>query len=433
MHDVVVVGGGPAGCYAASLLGKRGLKVHVLEEHASIGVPVDCSGVMGAESFELLQLPDSLKLGEIRALNFVSPSRLEVHFSPPSPLAYILDRGAFDRAIADKTAASGATFHLGTRVVDVHVLDDYVELACRSSVNSQRSTVKGQQSIVNKQGQKSQWSIVNGQWSGEGTIDQLPLTDNPLPSSVRARMVILANGPRYRLQRKLGMGVPTDFLRTAQTETRIRGLTQAKVVLGSDVAPGSFGWIVPFRRGGVEWARIGVSAKTNAVPYLQRLLSGLETDGHLDCAGASLRSWVIPIRPLKRTYSERVLAVGDAAGQTKPTTGGGIFYGLLCAEAAAETAVEAFDKKDFGLSVMRGYETRWHKRVGREIKTGILFRRLGEKLTDGEIDDLFRIVQSDGILAAVSKRARFDWHRDVISFVLRHPSLGKVFLKSLFH
>ncbi|MBI3001995.1 MAG: hypothetical protein HYY46_26600 [Deltaproteobacteria bacterium] len=229
------------------------------------------------------------------------------------------------------------------------------------------------------------------------------------------------------------MGVPTDFLRTAQTETRIRGLTETKVVLGSDVAPGSFAWIVPFRRGGDQWARIGVSAKTKAVPYLRKLLLDLKLGGHLDHAGAPVRSWVIPIRPLERTYSERVLAVGDAAGQNKPTTGGGIFYGLLCAAAAAETVVEAFDKKDFGLSVMRGYETRWRKRVGREIKTGILFRRLAEKLTDGEIDELFRIVQSDGILATVSKTARFDWHRDVISFVMRHPALGKVFLKSLFH
>ena len=389
----MVVGGGPAGCYAASLLAQRGLDVQVLEEHPVIGEPVDCSGVMGAESFDLLQLPDSLKLGEIQALNFVSPSRLEVHFSPPSPLAYILDRAALDRAIAEKTFAAGVSFEMGARVTDIDLRDGCVELLYEQSENRAGNDRK----------------------------------------TTKAGMVILAHGPRYRLQRKFGMGVPTDFLRTAQTETRIQGLTETKVVLGSDVAPGSFAWIVPFRRGGDQWARIGVSAKTKAVPYLRKLLLDLERAGHLDRAAATVRSWVIPIRPLERTYSERVLAVGDAAGQNKPTTGGGIFYGLLCAAAAAETAVEAFDKKDFGLSVMRGYETRWRKTVGREIKTGILFRRLGEKLTDGEIDELFRIVQSDGILATVSKTARFDWHRDVISFVLRHPALGKVFLKSLFH
>ena len=123
MNDVVVVGGGPAGCYAASLLSERGFDVHVLEEHPVIGEPVDCSGVIGAEAFAALNFPDHLKLGEISALTLVSPSDLEVRFSPPTPLAEIVDRAAFDRALADKTLASGVTIHLGSPVVDLQLRD----------------------------------------------------------------------------------------------------------------------------------------------------------------------------------------------------------------------------------------------------------------------------------------------------------------------
>jgi flavin-dependent dehydrogenase len=124
--------------------------------------------------------------------------------------------------------------------------------------------------------------------------------------------------------------------------------------------------------------------------------------------------------------------VGDAAGQTKPTTGGGIVYALMSAEVAAETAASAFARGDFGVSVMRTYEQGWRKKLGREIRMGAFFRRLAERITDQEIDDLFRIVLSDGVLAAVTRRARFDWHRDVIRFALRHPALGRIFLKGLF-
>lgn len=395
MHDVIVVGGGPAGCYFASLLGRSGFDVHVFEEHPVVGEPVDCSGVIGAESFGALRLPGSLKLGEIHALTLVSPSKLEVHFSPPSPLAYVVDRAALDRAVAEKTSASGANIHLGSRVVDVKILSGCVEVVVEEVDGRQPSLVKGRRAL-------------------------------------KASMVILAGGPRYRIQRKLGMGRPTDFLKTAQTEVEIHGIKESKVLLGSEVAPGSFAWVVPFKREGGKFARIGVSAKSVAVPYLRKLLKQLYNEGHVRSPDASIRSWVIPITPLPRTYSERVLAVGDAAGQTKPTTGGGIFYGLLCAEAAAHTATRAFEKGNFSEGTMSGYEKEWRQKLGVEIKIGSFFRRLGERLTDNELDDLFRVVQSDGILASVTKKARFDWHKDVIYFALRHPALGRIFLKGLF-
>ena len=395
MHDAIVVGGGPAGCYFASLLGRSGFDVHVFEEHSVVGEPVDCSGVIGAESFGTLRLPGSLKLGEIHTLTLVSPSKLEVHFSPPSPLAYVVDRAALDRAVAEKTSGSGANIHLGSRVVDVKILSGCVEVVVEEVDDRQPSLVKGRRAL-------------------------------------KASMVILAGGPRYRIQRKLGMGRPTDFLKTAQTEVEIHGIKESKVLLGSEVAPGSFAWVVPFEREGGKFARIGVSAKSAAVPYLRKLLKQLYNEGHVRSPDASIRSWLIPITPLQRTFAERALAVGDAAGQTKPTTGGGIYYGLLCAEAAAHTVAAAFETGDFSADAMSRYEQEWRKRLGGEIRIGAFFRRIAERLTDQEIDDLFRVVQSDGILSAITKSARFDWHRDVIYFALRHPALGRIFLKRLF-
>jgi len=245
-------------------------------------------------------------------------------------------------------------------------------------------------------------------------------------------MAILAGGPRYNLQRKLGMGEPRDFLKTAQVELPIKGIELAKVSLGSHVAPGSFSWIAPFRRRNSDFARIGVSAKEAAGGFLQSCLRQLNRDGYIESTNVPIRSWVIPISPIKRAYSDRVLAVGDAAGQTKPTTGGGIYYGILSAKAAANTANLAFKTGDFSTATLRNYEKEWRKQIGPEVRRGAFFRKLFERLSDNDIDDLFRVVQSDGILASVSKKARFEWHRDVINFVLHHPELGKIFLRGLF-
>jgi flavin-dependent dehydrogenase len=123
--------------------------------------------------------------------------------------------------------------------------------------------------------------------------------------------------------------------------------------------------------------------------------------------------------------------VGDAAGQTKPTTGGGLFYGLLCAQFAAETAILAFKRGDFSAGFLSRYEKRWKRRLGLELKVDFLFRRLFERLTDAELDACFRVVGSNGLLSKLSRKVHFDWHKDAVLAVLRQPQLTRIFLGSL--
>jgi flavin-dependent dehydrogenase len=161
---------------------------------------------------------------------------------------------------------------------------------------------------------------------------------------------------------------------------------------------------------------------------LQRLYS----EGHLDDHDFPIRSWVIPITPLRRTYQRRVLAVGDAAGQVKPTTGGGIYFSLLCAESAAKIAALGLDRSKFDEQFLARYEREWRGKLAAEIGFGYFCRRLAERFADQEIDQFFHVLQGDGILSALQNRLRFDWHRELIRFVLRHPAIGEGFRRKIF-
>lgn len=133
--------------------------------------------------------------------------------------------------------------------------------------------------------------------------------------------------------------------------------------------------------------------------------------------------------PLSRTYADRALAVGDAAGQVKPTSGGGIYYGMLSAREAADTVAEAFKRGTLTRDGLSTYEKRWRARLGLDLKIGTLFRRLFSRMTDRDVDDLFRTLHTDGLLARMTEKVSFDWHRDLILFLLKHPKLARIFMR----
>ncbi len=377
-HDVLIVGGGPAGLYAAQRLARRGLSVLVLEEHDRIGEPVHCTGIVGAEVLDLPGVPRDVVIGVHHRARFHSPAGRRLAYAGSAGEVVVVDRGAFDRGLARAAEAAGATVRTGARVLDLSVESDSaaVEVTCGGS-----------------------------------------------RERLRARACLLACGASYRFQRRLGWGVPPLALASAQTEAASPPDTALDIFLRRDLAPIGFGWSVPISRNGQSRAKVGVMARRGARASLERLLADLRADGRVVGAVGPVSVRMLPLAPLARTYGDRVLAIGDAAGLAKPTTGGGIYYSLLTATWAAEAVTAAIERGDCTAPTFAAYELAWRSHLGAEMKVGVWFRRLASRFSPDDLDRLVEIAGAGDLMPIVRRAARFNWHRELILRSLRHPEV----------
>jgi flavin-dependent dehydrogenase len=138
----------------------------------------------------------------------------------------------------------------------------------------------------------------------------------------------------------------------------------------------------------------------------------------------------LPLNRIVRTYGERLLVVGDAAGLVKPTTGGGIYYSLVSASIAADVLVEALSEDDLSASRLAEYERRWRDRLEDELDTQLTFRTLAQRMPDEDIEGLFELARTDGVMPIVRRTATFNRHRQLIVALLKHPPARQFFLRS---
>ncbi len=166
-------------------------------------------------------------------------------------------------------------------------------------------------------------------------------------------------------------------------------------------------------------------------------MSSLLAQGKIVSVEAELSYRGIPLKPLARTYGERFLVVGDAAGQVKPTTGGGIYYGLLCADMAANNFHRALKSNDLSAKSLASYDRGWRRKLGQELRIGYWARKFYEHLSDRQIDRIFDIIKSEGIDEALLKAGdlSFDWHGTVVLRLLGHRAVSKAIeaMKIPFH
>jgi len=379
MRDVVIVGAGPAGSTMARCLAEEGLDVLLLEEHAEVGDGVICTGVIGREAYERFDLPNEATVGRILRLRFHSPSGKTVDYQPDSPLAMIVCRKKFDSALARRAVEAGAELRTGSQVRNITVGTEGVRLELRPG--------------------------------GE-------------PHELRARLCVLATGFGSGLVRRCGFAGPRHRIQGAQAVVPFRDQDHAGIYLGSRFAPRGFGWSVPIGGG---LARVGVVTDRLAGHYLRRILNRPEVRSRRETGtdgGIPIQACPIPVGTLDETVADRLMVVGEAAGQVKTTTQGGIYYGLLCAETAARVAIGALRAGDLSRAGLAPYDRHWRARLGAELRLGLLLRQFYSELSDRQVDRLFDLARIEGVLPLIERKVHFDWHGPIIQSVLNNGLLG---------
>jgi digeranylgeranylglycerophospholipid reductase len=377
LRDVVIVGAGPIGCFTAALLAEKGFDALVLERNPSAGHGVVCAGLIGAEAFDRFRLPRGPVINRIQDVTFFSPSGIRFSYRAEDPMAFMVDRREFDRNMADMAMSFGA------------------EVRCNSLVRDMRLGRNG---------------LILEVESPEGEYD------------LRAKMAVVACGFNPQLTQRLGLDSPTEWLEGAEVLLDVNGVRETEIHVGRDIAPGSFAWVVPMNS---EKARVGVTTEENADLFLRSFLNKPVIRDRIESHNLQINVDLIPMRPIEKSFRERVLVVGEAAGQVKSTTCGGIYYGLISAGLAAETIEEAFCKNRFDDAILKRYEQQWRRELGGELEIGYRFRQIFSKIRDRQIDRLFEILNSDGIGHIIRRKAQFDWHKDLILALARHAVMEK--------
>lgn len=387
--DVIVIGGGPVGSYAALSLAKTDAKVTVFEEHSAIGVPSHCAGHISIRSLRamgLYPLPKGIIENFFNAANFYSPTGTKFSLKLSSPVTVALNRALFDQFLAKQAEAAGASFRLNSRV---------------QSLITQDGSIKGVK--VQK--------------------------DNGDTQAVYAKLVVDAEGISSRFLRQAGLTAlkPEGLVYAVEAEVdQARNVEDhaVEVYLGKAYASGFYAWLIPRLDG---TAKVGLATNTgNPRELLQRLMTK-----HPAASKQLAQSKITKISfhaitlggPIAKAYSNGFLAVGDVASQVKPTTGGGVIFGLTCANIAAEVAGAAIAKGDVSSDFLALYQKRCNEALSFDVGVMLKLRRFLDSLSDEKLDDVLRFCTRLGVDKALRDVEEIDFQGRMMLKVLGKPAM----------
>ncbi len=368
MYDIVVVGGGPVGATAARLSAEAGLKTLLIEEHAGIGHPVQCAGLLSSSAFAECEVSDRSVLNTVCGARIVSGRGNELLFDAGKTKAYVVDRITLDREMVMSAADAGADVLVKT----------YARWVRPGLVRIQ----------------------------GAGGCDEIP-----------HRICIAADGPRSSIARSAGLGRHRYLLAGIQAEI-LHDSDPDFVEIHPDASPDFFGWVIPIS---ATRARIGLAGLLHIPGRFTQFVRNYSSCS-LDCIVGA-----IPFGPLEKTYADRLMVCGDAAGLPKPTSGGGIYTGIRSARHAVATAVRAFEVGNTTAQALYTYERLWKADFGRELALGLKLFELRGHMTAEDVDAAIRALSDPEILKIIVEDGDMDRPGKLIRRLVMKPDLLPIF------
>lgn len=375
-YDVIVAGAGVAGSQAALAAVKDDSSVLLLEEHPQVGIPSHCSGVVSLTGLSLLGIEPhhSFKQRMIHGARFFPPRGDPVEIRKPAPVAIIVNRARFDQYLAKEAVGKGA------------------ELQTKTRVSKFQTNPEDGVSVF----------TTEGDFTGKIIVD--------------------ATGAGSRLPAQAGLKTPdwSQLLPGLQYElAETHGQDDmVNLYFGSTRAPGFFAWSIPTSD---HTARVGLASRKGNV---KKLLDNLVRDRWPSATVETTKSGSVLVSgPVDKCWSENFLVVGDAAGQVKQTTGGGIVIGGYCGMLAGTAASKAAQARPSDRAkYLMEYDQEWRKKFSGDLRKMGLAHRLISGLSDETVSRLFETLGES--VQDIAQFGDMDFQGEIISRMLKNKKFA---------
>lgn len=362
-YDVIVVGAGPAGATAAKFLAEKGVSV-LLVDKSKFPRDKPCGGAMSIRTLKRFPYisEDLVSSYSFGGSVYSSSLKNRVVVQNDDPIAAFVVRKDFDHGLVRLAVKSGAKLQDGASATDLKILNNKAVLLLDTGESVESQLVIGADGV---------WSVV-AKKSGLG--QHYPNIGRCLYQEVTLTNDVL---DEYFTKRK-------NF----QLFLKFMGID-------------GFGWIAP-KDGCVN---IGMGEMQGSSPQQQnkRPLKELYSEFiHAlverklippTITSQTLQGGALPLQPFKKTFTDRVVLCGDAAGQMNPLTGDGIHYAMSAGMFAADVCGMALKARTTNASFLSKYQRLWKNDFGGEIK---IFGRVLNMLLKGNRDEKYiRILSRD--------------------------------------